>query len=152
MAFADFDDSNKQKNKSKNMSSKNKKNGAKSENSENNGTTSEIVSSASQETTAFVLESGIPIPSPLRTKHKYPFKIMGPGQSFPIPKKTNVAGVQVAYWKKKLLGTDYSVRALATKEIEELKVSEIGKMYGFTSDVTVGSRIWRTDGVVEVVK
>ena len=130
------------------MSSKNKnKNGAKSENeflesSPNIQETQEIVAGQT-----VVLENNIPIPAPTRTKHKYPFNTMKTGQSFPIPRKTSAASVQIAYWKKKLPGVDYSARALQKEEIEVLKTRGI-----FSADVTEGSRIWRTDGMVEVAK
>ncbi len=71
-----------------------------------------------------VLEKNVPIPA-IRAKVKYPFDKMSPGDSFVINKKTNAASVTVAYWKKKLPGTDYTVRAIDENS----------------------TRVWRIDGV-----
>lgn len=71
-----------------------------------------------------VIEKNVPIPT-IRAKTKYPFDKMNVGDSFVINKKTNAASVTVAYWKKKLPGTDYTVRAIDENS----------------------SRVWRIDSV-----
>lgn len=123
---------------------KNKQDGAESVNETSTSETTTENAVVEVKENQYILESGLPIPAPQRSKHKYPFKIMQPGQSFPISKKTSAASVQIAYWKKQLPGFDYTVRALQKEEIEVLKTKGV-----FGAEVTEGSRIWRTDGMVE---
>lgn len=127
---------------------KKNKNGAKSVNEMENVMPITSVPEATVEMTENpkvenLLESGIPIPAPERAMHKYPFKTMEPGQSFPIPKKSNSASVTIAYWKKKLPGRDFTTRTLGNDEI--LKLKEAGKL---AQDVKEACRIWRVDGLV----
>lgn len=92
----------------------------------------------------FVLESGIPIPSPQRSNNKYPFKTMLPGQSFVIGKKSNAASVTISYWKKKLPGSDFVIRTLQNDEIAKLKAEGV-----LDQNVQFASRIWRTETEVK---
>ncbi len=91
------------------------------------------------------IERGIQIPISIRTKHKYPFIQLNSGESFVARKKASGTSVTVAYWKKKLPGRDFTVRAIGEKELNELKLN--GKL---PQEVVAASRVWRTDGMKEI--
>lgn len=92
-----------------------------------------------------VIKKGISIPAPARSKIKYPFNKLNPGESFVVHKNTSGASVIVAYWKKKLPGRNFAVRALDEDDL--IKLKSVGDL---PQDVVKASRIWRTDGI-EVV-
>ncbi len=116
-----------------------KKNSKKSEG--NNELGSQVTSSTTNGHMEIVIEKGISIPASIRAA-KYPFDKLNPGESFVINKKTNGASVAVAYWKKKLPGRDFTVRALSEEDLKKLK-----DMGNISQEVTEASRVWRTDGI-----
>lgn len=92
------------------------------------------------------IEKGIAIPASVRTKNKYPFEQLSSGDSFVVRKKTSGTSVTVAYWKKKLPGRDFTVRAISEQELKDLKIK--GKL---PEETVAASRVWRTDGMKEKV-
>lgn len=75
------------------------------------------------------VEEGIDIP-PFRSRVKYPFALLEPGNSFVIPKPVAKASVTVSYWKKKLQedgnpNIDFTIRSIDANS----------------------SRVWRIDGL-----
>lgn len=89
-----------------------------------------------------VIEKGISIPAPVRSKTKYPFNKLNPGESFVIHRNTGGASVTVAYWKKKLPERSFTVRALSEEDLSKLK--DAGDI---PQEVTKATRVWRTDGI-----
>ena len=114
---------------------------AKQTNSNNKTETNNKTESAS---VAIMIENNIPIPA-RRSKTRYPFGNLQPGQSFIIPREVQKAGVTVNYWKKKLQkedpNIDFTIRGLDQKEFEEMKAK-------LPEGSKAASRVWRVDGAV----